>query len=42
MRGGMRTAIAQLMTQADLHGSDGHGVFRLPQYIRRIKGGGSM
>ena len=31
--------IAQLMTQADLNGSDGHGVFRLPQYIRRIKGG---
>ena len=32
-------AIAQLMTQADLNGSEGHGVFRLPQYIRRIKGG---
>ncbi len=31
--------IAQLMTQADLNGSEGHGVFRLPQYIRRIKGG---
>jgi LDH2 family malate/lactate/ureidoglycolate dehydrogenase len=31
--------IAQLMTQADINGSDGHGVFRLPQYIRRIKGG---
>ncbi len=31
--------IAQLMVQADLNGSDGHGVFRLPQYIRRIKGG---
>lgn len=30
--------IAQLMTQADINGSDGHGVFRLPQYIRRIKG----
>jgi LDH2 family malate/lactate/ureidoglycolate dehydrogenase len=30
---------AQLMTRADLHGADGHGIFRLPQYIRRIKGG---
>jgi L-2-hydroxycarboxylate dehydrogenase (NAD+) len=30
---------AQLMTRADLQGADGHGVFRLPQYIRRIKGG---
>ncbi len=32
--------IAALMTQADLQGSDGHGVIRLPQYIRRIKAGG--
>ena len=31
--------IAQLMTRADVNGSEGHGVFRLPQYIRRIKGG---
>ncbi len=31
--------IAGLMTRADLNGADGHGVFRLPQYIRRIKGG---
>ena len=31
--------IAELMTRADLNGSDGHGVFRLPQYIRRIEGG---
>lgn len=31
--------IAELMTRADLMGADGHGVFRLPQYIRRIKGG---
>lgn len=31
--------IADLMTQADINGSEGHGVFRLPQYIRRIKGG---
>ncbi len=27
------------MMQADVNGSEGHGVFRLPQYIRRIKGG---
>src|SRR3982751_4084207 len=32
-------SIAELMTRADVSGSDGHGVFRLPQYIRRIKGG---
>jgi len=32
-------SIAALMTRADLQGSEGHGVFRLPQYIRRIKGG---
>ncbi len=31
--------IADLMARADLNGADGHGVFRLPQYIRRIKGG---
>ncbi len=30
---------ARLMVRADLHGADGHGVFRLPQYVRRIKGG---
>jgi LDH2 family malate/lactate/ureidoglycolate dehydrogenase len=33
------TAIAELMTRADVNGSEGHGIFRLPQYIRRIKGG---
>lgn len=32
--------IAELQTEADLRGADGHGVFRLPQYIRRIKAGG--
>jgi LDH2 family malate/lactate/ureidoglycolate dehydrogenase len=30
---------AQLMARADLQGADGHGIFRLPQYIRRIQGG---
>ena len=27
------------MVRADVNGADGHGVFRLPQYVRRIKGG---
>jgi L-2-hydroxycarboxylate dehydrogenase (NAD+) len=31
---------AGLMADADLHGADGHGVFRLPQYVRRIQAGG--
>jgi L-2-hydroxycarboxylate dehydrogenase (NAD+) len=31
---------AALMAASDLCGADGHGVFRLPQYIRRIKAGG--
>jgi L-2-hydroxycarboxylate dehydrogenase (NAD+) len=30
---------ADLMVRADLHGADGHGIFRLPQYVRRIRGG---
>ena len=33
-------AIAELMVEADLQGSDGHGIFRLPQYIRRLQAGG--
>jgi L-2-hydroxycarboxylate dehydrogenase (NAD+) len=32
--------VATLMAEADLQGSDGHGVTRLPQYGRRIKAGG--
>ncbi|MSP46912.1 MAG: Ldh family oxidoreductase [Xanthobacteraceae bacterium] len=32
--------ISELMLEADLAGADAHGVFRLPQYIRRIKAGG--
>src|SRR5215469_13293655 len=31
---------AELMAQSDISGADGHGVFRLPQYIRRIQKGG--
>jgi len=29
--------VAQLMLEADLTGADAHGVFRLPQYINRLK-----
>ena len=32
--------VAALMAAADLQGSDGHGVIRLPQYARRIRAGG--
>ncbi len=32
--------VAALMATADLQGSDGHGISRLPQYARRIKAGG--
>ena len=31
---------ATLMTEADLTGADAHGIFRLPQYVRRLKAGG--
>jgi L-2-hydroxycarboxylate dehydrogenase (NAD+) len=31
---------AALMGEADLTGADAHGVFRLPQYVRRLKAGG--
>ena len=32
--------VATLMAEADLQGSDGHGVTRLPSYARRIRAGG--
>lgn len=32
-------AVAELMIEADLVGADAHGIFRLPQYVRRIEGG---
>src|SRR5882762_11763942 len=32
--------VAELMTEADLTGADAHGVFRLPQYVRRLHAGG--
>ena len=31
--------VAQLMLEADLTGADAHGVFRLPQYVDRLKRG---
>jgi LDH2 family malate/lactate/ureidoglycolate dehydrogenase len=34
------TIVAGLMADADLQGSDGHGVTRLPHYARRIRAGG--
>ncbi|WVN42618.1 Ldh family oxidoreductase [beta proteobacterium MWH-UniP1] len=33
-------SVSRLMTRADLLGADGHGIFRLPQYLRRIRAGG--
>ena len=32
--------IANLMVQSDLVGADGHGIFRLPAYLKRIRAGG--
>ena len=32
--------VAQLMVRSDLVGADGHGLFRLPAYIKRIRAGG--
>ena len=32
--------VAELMLEADLTGADAHGVFRLPQYVKRFKLGG--
>jgi LDH2 family malate/lactate/ureidoglycolate dehydrogenase len=32
--------VAHLMVQSDLAGADGHGIFRLPAYVKRIKSGG--
>ena len=29
-----------LMAESDIGGQDGHGVFRLPMYIKRIQAGG--
>lgn len=32
--------VANLMIEADLLGGDGHGIFRLPRYLARLKAGG--
>jgi LDH2 family malate/lactate/ureidoglycolate dehydrogenase len=32
--------VGELMAEADARGSEGHGVFRLPQYVKRIQSGG--
>jgi len=32
--------VAQLMAEADARGADGHGIFRLPQYVKRIQSAG--
>ena len=32
--------VADLMVEADLRGSDTHGVIRLPLYVRRLRAGG--
>lgn len=32
--------VGKLMAEADARGADGHGVFRLPQYVQRIESGG--
>lgn len=32
--------VAELMCEADLTGADAHGIFRLPQYVKRLRGGG--
>ena len=33
-------AVTSLMVEADLRGSDTHGVIRLPLYMRRLRAGG--
>ena len=40
MPAGDAAKVAELMLEADLTGADAHGVFRLPQYVRRLRGGG--
>src|SRR3977135_1479485 len=37
---GDATVLGDLITEADLRGSDPHGVFRMPQCCKRIKAGG--
>ncbi|USJ28421.1 Ldh family oxidoreductase [Ensifer adhaerens] len=37
---GDATTIADLIVESDLIGADAHGIFRLPQYTRRLREGG--
>lgn len=32
--------VAEMMIEADLLGGDGHGIFRLPRYLERLRAGG--
>ena len=41
MRPGDARRAGELMVEADLTGADSHGIFRLPQYVRRMRAGGS-
>ncbi|WP_211257527.1 Ldh family oxidoreductase [Muricoccus aerilatus] len=40
MRAEEARRVAELMVEADLTGADAHGIFRLPQYVRRLRAGG--
>jgi L-2-hydroxycarboxylate dehydrogenase (NAD+) len=40
MPGADARKVALLMAEADVIGSEGHGVFRLPAYVKRIRAGG--
>ncbi|MCK0209711.1 Ldh family oxidoreductase [Starkeya koreensis] len=31
--------VADLIVESDLNGADAHGIFRIPQYVRRLRGG---
>lgn len=31
--------VGRMMVEADLSGADAHGIFRLPQYVKRLRGG---
>lgn len=31
--------VAELIVESDLNGADAHGIFRIPQYVRRLRGG---
>lgn len=41
LRGPDAERVGMLMVEADLVGAGGHGIFRLPQYVRRLRAGGT-